>query len=303
MTKSVGYKDAGSDIAYNLAHSGSENDRVKVLTPVDSPDPASVEDWTFPDTESGMLEAIEKGATILWAKTNLFASHPIQTSRRLDQYADRVSVVGQPPNLCDQLDDKRLLNDYLRRQGSFVLPRAWVISAEQDYNTLLRRGEIPLPVVGKPIRGRGSHGVKVCFTLEALHQHVEDLLAESPIMMLEEYLTGEEGTICVMPPTAENPDYSALSFVRRTDHQDEVIPYTGKVAAVLNSRALTLSELAEDPEYKIAMDQCEAVGRLIKTTAPIRIDVRRFDQIQNTKFALFDINLKPVRLSEIPAKL
>ena len=61
--------------------------------------------WCFPDTESGILEAIQKGATHLWANTIVFASHPLQTSPHLNKYENEIKVIGQPPLLVEDFDD------------------------------------------------------------------------------------------------------------------------------------------------------------------------------------------------------
>lgn len=85
--------------------------------------------------------------------------------------------------------------------------------------------ELPFPIVGKPPRGRGSYGVKVCHDLAALTLHLESLAKESPIVLLEEYLAGEEATITVMPPSAPlHADYWALPVVTRFNHEDGIAP-------------------------------------------------------------------------------
>jgi hypothetical protein len=55
-------------------------------------------------------------------------------------------------------------------------------------------------------------------------------------------------------------------------------------------------EYAQDPRYYEASRECEAVARLLKLTAPIRVDIRRFTKDPGSKFALFDVNMKPVSL-------
>jgi glutathione synthase/RimK-type ligase-like ATP-grasp enzyme len=60
--------------------------------------------------------------------------------------------------------------------------------------------QLPYPVVGKPIRGRGSYGVKVCSLLSALESHISEVIEESLAVMIQEFLAGEEATVTVMPP-------------------------------------------------------------------------------------------------------
>lgn len=97
-----GYQDSGADIAYVL----KTDCQIPVLSPSKYPETAKDIAWCFPDTEEGILSAVEAGATHLWANTIFSASHPLQGSKRLDKYADSVSVVGQPPQLVDACDDK-----------------------------------------------------------------------------------------------------------------------------------------------------------------------------------------------------
>ncbi|KAL5354004.1 hypothetical protein ACLOAV_000089 [Pseudogymnoascus australis] len=74
--KPGGYRDSSADIAFTLRKQAG----IKVLTPSESPDPGEHTGWSFPDTESGILSALRRGATHLWANTILFAEHPLQVS-------------------------------------------------------------------------------------------------------------------------------------------------------------------------------------------------------------------------------
>ncbi|KAJ5304899.1 uncharacterized protein N7443_004559 [Penicillium atrosanguineum] len=306
--KPGGYRDSGSDVAYTLKNAG-----ISVLTPVDSPDPANQDHWCFPDTETGILEALQKGATHLWANTVLFADHPIQASAKLTPFETRVRVVGQPPLCADRFDDKSFVNDELRRYGGLKLPRSWTVHDPQSKkddpatvqqtldNVLATIKESDYPIVAKPVRGRGSHGVKICRNSTELKEHVTQLLDESPCVLLEEYLTGEEGTITIMPPSQQpasgiewsdrHASHWALPPVTRFNHVDGIAPYSGKVAVTVNSRAVSAAEIEADSAYSEIMRDCEKVGSLLQTAAPLRIDIRRFGP--NSNFALFDINMKP----------
>jgi D-alanine-D-alanine ligase-like ATP-grasp enzyme len=268
--------------------------KIPVVTPVLSPDPADQNGWCFPDTESGILSAIERGATHLWANTIVFATHPLQISQKLDRCQSQIKVVGQPPNLVDMFDDKDYLNNLIRDQTNLPMPRAWSVNDKQDMQVFLSQNDIPFPLVCKPVRGRGSHGVKVCRTEEGLFQHVQDLFKESPTILLEEILQGEEATITVLPPSEEHGDYWAMPIVTRFNHADDIAPYNGVVAVISNSKALSWEEAELNPLYQKAAWDCEEVARLLNGTAPIRIDIRRFQNDPRSKFALFDINMKPV---------
>jgi biotin carboxylase len=258
------------------------------LTPSEDPAPASDEGWCFPDSEEGILEAIAKGATHLWANTILFASHPLQASFRIGEHGQNLRVVGQGPLVVEKYDDKNFVNELLRRQGTFTMPRAWTLNLPQDTPQC---DLYTYPVVGKPARGRGSHGVKVCRDASSLTAHIQALADEGlNVVIIEQYLAGEEATITVMPPSDGN-GYRALPVVQRFNHDDGIAPYNGAVAVTANSQAVLGSE---DPAYAKVSRECERVAEFLGTTAPIRIDVRRFSE--GSDFALFDVNMKPVRL-------
>ena len=280
----VGYKDSGADIAYVLRKSGH-----RVITESDDPFPLQDEGWCFPDTERGILAAIQKGATHLWANTALFGTHPLQGSEALDKHALKLRVVGQPPLLVDEHDDKNFVNSLLKRDGRFRLPESRILNCADPSCTF----GLSYPAVGKPIRGRGSHGVKVCHNEAQLCAHVEDLLKENPLVMIEDYLPGEEATVTVMPPSNETPRYWSLPVVVRFNHQDGIAPYNGAVAVTRNSRVLSDDEVKADPTYVEISQHCEQVAEMLQVTAPIRIDARRVSKRPRSKFAMFDINMKP----------
>lgn len=282
-----GYRDSGSDIAYVLQKNG-----VDVVTPKTNPDPQSDEDWCFPDHEEGILEAVKKHrVSHLWANTILFSSHPLQTSSALDSSADNLKVVSQPPNLVQQYDDKNFVNDLLRKDGSFNLPKSWLVYTTMD--DILSSSDLKYPVIAKPIRGRGSHGVSLCRSKAALTQHLSNLLKESSPAMLEEYLDGEEATVTVMPPSSKDGKYHALPLVVRFNHADGIAPYNGVVAVTANSRTLSPDEQATNRAYEEVAEACERVAAKLRVTAPIRIDVRQFSKDRLSKFAIFDVNMKP----------
>lgn len=112
--------------------------------------------------------------------------------------------------------------------------------------------------------------------------------------MPEEFLSEEEATIMVMSSTAEVPKYWALPIVTRFNHESGIAPYNGVVAVTANSRTLTREEVEKDSRYLEASRHCERVAKLMQATAPIRVDIRRYNQNPGTAFALFDINMKPV---------
>ncbi len=197
----------------------------------------------------------------------------------------------------EKFDEKEYVNNILRKTGKFTLPRGWSVSKpaslEESLSEKLIELDLPYPVVGKPIRGRGSYGVKVCSSLAVLEAHVSGLFNESPTVMIEEFLVGEEATVTVMLPSKDRDEYLALPIVTRFNHVDGVAPWNGVVAVTAKSRFVS-EEYERDETYGEAARECEAVAKLLSGTAPIRIDIRRFKDGKGEKFALFDINMKPV---------
>lgn len=208
-------------------------------------------------------------------------------------------MVGQPPCLVQLYDDKRFVNDWLREIGDFTMPRAWTLTLEvsSDAATQVANLNLEFPIVAKPCRGRGSAGVKLCQTAAELSHHVESLYVDSSVVMLEEFLAGEEATVTVMPPSSSRSDYWAMPLVIRFNHEEGIAPYNGTVAVALNSRAATPQMYATSNTYAEVARQCEGVARLLKATAPVRIDVRRRDSSPLSPFVIFDVNMKPVRFS------
>ena len=289
----AGYRDSSADIAYVLRNRCGIN----VLTPTASPDPHTDEGWCFADTEQGIIDAVQKSATHLWANTILFAQHPLQTSTKLAAARDARSlrVVGQPPRFVELFDDKNLVNTLLGRYPGLTLPKAITVTQVSGLQSKLAAAKLCPPFVGKPVRGRGSHGVKVCRTTAELESHVCGLLAESAEVLIEEYLAGQEATVTVMPPSAARPRHWALPVVTRFNHQDGIAPYNGVVAVTTNSRVVSRAEFDSEPTYADVARQCERVAQLLQCTAPIRVDVRRFrEDERECPFALFDVNMKPV---------
>ncbi|KAM0197075.1 hypothetical protein ACHAPI_005296 [Fusarium lateritium] len=283
--------DSGADIACSLSRSSD----IDVVCPTNGPNPKEQVGWSFPDTEEGVIQAVEKGATHLWANTILFSTHPLQVSAHLARFQDHVKIVGQSPLIAEKYDDKEFVNGFLRKLGGFTMPRSWTVRESPDNKRMFQEFDLPFPIVAKPIRGRGSHGVRVCRDLQDLTKHAQYLFKESSAILLEEYLSGEEATVTVMPLVSGKGGYWALPVVTRFNHVDGVAPYNGAVAVTENSRAITAAE-SNEPTYKQVAEECERAAQELAVTAPIRIDVRRFKDSADSKFALFDVNMKPVCL-------
>lgn len=70
------------------------------------------------------------------------------------------------------------------------------------------------------------------------------------------------------------------------------MPYSGSVAVTKDSNAVETAEFLQNPAYGRAAQEWEKVAALLRATAPIRIDIRRFKN--GSSFALFDVNMKHV---------
>lgn len=93
--------------------------------------------------------------------------------------ASEIYVVGQPPGLVESFDDKAYLNDKPRELGGYTLSKSWLVSPKNISEIINHIDRYP--IVGKPVRGRGRHGVKVCHDKGQQQPHVQTLLRESPL--------------------------------------------------------------------------------------------------------------------------
>ncbi|MGH6747375.1 biotin carboxylase [Novosphingobium sp.] len=280
--KPGGYSDSGADIGVALLAAGCT-----LATPVADPDPTRVFDWVWPDTEEGIAAALNAGATLLWANTVVFAGHPIEAASR------KAWVVGPDPRAMQEIDDKAATNARLLDAG-LPVARSWLIDGDGDLDAQLAPFAQAVPIVVKPLRGRGSQGVGVARTREELAQQVREL-AESrrfgAAIMLEQFLPGQEITITVMPAACRAGEAGpfALPPVRRFDQIGDVAPYNGDVPVSRNSAAMTREECA-DPAIAAVTAACEKAAALLEIRATMRIDCRADAQ---GAYFLFDVNAKP----------
>ncbi|PNU02916.1 biotin carboxylase [Novosphingobium guangzhouense] len=281
--KPGGYSDSGADMGVALASVGCT-----IVTPMPQPDPTSVFDWVWPDTPQGIDAALAAGATLLWANTVVFDGHPIEDASR------RAWVVSPDPRTMQQVDDKAATNARLLAAG-LPVARSWVVDgAAADIEAQLERFATHLPLVVKPLRGRGSQGVSVARNFAQMVAGTRAIVEGGKFgsaIMIEQFLPGQEITITVMPAAArvgeERP--FALPPVRRFDQHDDVAPYNGDVPVSSNSAAMTAQECA-DPAIAAVISACEQAAAIIGIRTPMRIDCR---QDQNGAFLIFDVNIKP----------
>ncbi len=292
--KPGGYSDGGADIAHALRGAG-----VNILTPVQFPNARDALDWVFPDTIEGIRAARHAGALTLWANTVLFVGHP------LEAVLEDVDIVGQLPAAMHAYDDKFETNQMLAEAGlpvarSFLLSgtaRERVCTLEDVEQECAARG-MDFPLIVKPVRGRGSQGVTLVTDIGQLRRAATALIEAATfgdMLMVEEYLDGDEMTVTVMPSASPRPDGShvqshwALRPVHRFDQRSGVAPYNGDVPVTANSAAIDEERLRE-PTIIRMIENCVAAAALVDARAAIRIDCRAN---RHGSFKLFDLNMKP----------
>ncbi len=256
--KPGGYSDGGADIAFVLRSAG-----VDIVTPVPAPDPANAWDWVFPDTLEGIAAALAAGAGVLWANTVLFERHPLETT------PGDFAIVGQRPAAMQAFDDKFQTNRLLAAAGLPVATSFMVSAAAKgdvvalaDIERACDARGMAFPMIVKPVRGRGSQGVTLVETVDALEVAATGLIEAATfgdMLMVEEFLCGDEMTVTVLPPASPHPDgarsdrHWALRPVFRFDQHDGVAPYNGDVPVTANSVAIERERLS-DPEIVAMID-------------------------------------------------
>ncbi|MEL6257234.1 MAG: ATP-grasp domain-containing protein [Bacteroidota bacterium] len=282
--KHGGYSDSGADIAFAL------KDEIEIITPVGKAEEKSDIDWVFPDTAEGIQQALDKGATHFWLNTLLYEGHPAEPFMEGSNY-----WIGQVPALVGKHDDKHLTNEFLHEKG---LPISRSLIFEKD--TLDVKEKPPFPLVIKPIRGRGSKGVKVVENRNQFIRESLKLLESKRFgnkMMVESFLPGQEITIALMPTgkyvikgeeVVKNEIWN-LPPLKRENHLKGIAPYSGIVPVSHNSFALENEEL-KDLNLKKIIESSKKLGQLLDIRAPIRIDAR---QNSEGKYFIFDVNFKP----------
>jgi hypothetical protein len=285
-----GYRDSSADIANALAQAGCD-----VLTPAGDPRPDVDADWTYPDTAEGIARAVADGAAILWANTSLFDEHPMADfgSR------DGLYVVGQPLDVVEKFEDKDVCQAAISAIGVPVPAQALVNvetgPAKDQIETAVSQNGLTFPVIVKPVRGRGSAGVKVVNSVEEAAAHIESHVGPKfgNKFLIEEYLAGRELAVTVMPPgiyeTADGvhnePTHWVLPAIERTGHHGGVMPFSGVVPIQSNS-----NPAGDDDQIREFGQHAVRVAQFLKATAPIRIDCR---EGANGVIKAIDINMKP----------
>jgi hypothetical protein len=265
--------------------------RINIVTPVDHPYIVNDLVWVVPYTNEGIQNALVQGANTLWLNTVLYKNHVVEHF-----FQRELEFVGQEPGAVDLYDDKFLTNELLRRHR-IPIPESQLISAE-DLPTC--SFDMDFPLIVKPLRGRGSQGVLLVKDQNELEVILNELLITKEYgnsVYIEQYLSGQEITVTVMPPGEYQISRQEKRFerpwclpaVKRFNHQNGIAPYSGVVAVMDNSTVLDDGELSSESIQEV-YDHCKKAGELVDIKAPVRIDCRA-DEHGN--YFLFDLNMKP----------
>jgi hypothetical protein len=154
---------------------------------------------------------------------------------------------------------------------------------------------LTFPIIVKPVRGRGSAGVKVVDSVAEAAEHIESLVGPKfgNKFLLEEYLSGRELAVTVMPPGVyETSDglrseatHWPLPAIERTGHHGGVMPFSGVVPIQSNSKPA-----GDDDRLREFGRHAVRIAQFLNATAPIRIDCR---EDANGVIKAIDINMKP----------
>lgn len=124
------------------------------------------------------------------------------------------------------------------------------------------------PLVVKPMRGRGSHGVARVDTIKEFSEKAASIQDTGRKFILKEYLVGRNFTLTIMPPGVykhrkeafEVNCYWSLSPVERFNHIKEIAPYNVTVAVVKNS--IVIEETTE--KVRELKKHCETAAALVE---------------------------------------
>ena len=114
--------------------------------------------------------------------------------------------MGQPPRLVEAYDDKALVCESSKNHGGFTVAKSTTLTASDNLPNMINAHDLEYPLVAKPVRGRGSYRVKVSKDEQTLKAHAQSLFKESPGIIVEQYLDGEEATVSVMSSSTSKPE-------------------------------------------------------------------------------------------------
>ncbi|PUU78789.1 hypothetical protein B9Z19DRAFT_1193069 [Tuber borchii] len=277
-------EDACAGIAY-VVHSLNDP-KTNITTPAPHANPAIDTCWSYLGTQPGILAAIAAGTNMIWAITPLLADHPLITT----SLPSCIKLIANPPKVVDIVDDKAFTNKLLQHHG-FLTPKSWLLEGDPK-RAIERLGQLvydlPCPVILKPVRGSGSEGVQLVNGFVSMLDALANLLNIDSVILVEELLEAEEGTVTLVPDGQGN--FMALTIVLPFGHVSGVMPWSGHIPVAKNSRVLSARE--EDSWRRAAKIECPKAAGLLKLTSATRIDICRKDE-NGGKFFLFDINSKP----------
>jgi D-alanine-D-alanine ligase-like ATP-grasp enzyme len=225
----------------------------------------------------------------------LFDEHPIA---KFGSH-ENLYVVGQSLDVVEKFEDKDVCQAAISAIGVPVPVQALVNldtgSAQGQVESAVSANNYTFPIIVKPVRGRGSAGVKVVDSVAEAAKHIESLAGPKfgSKFLLEEYLSGRELAVTVMPPgTYATTDglhseatHWTLPAIERTGHHGGVMPFSGVVPIQSNSKPA-----GDDDQVRAFAQHAIRVAQFLRATSPIRIDCR---EGADGVIKAIDINMKP----------
>ena len=307
--KANGYIDGSADIAYTLNKFG-----FNVITPKPSPSLCVGSDWVFPDAAETIHDFQNMKINFIWPNTVLYGDHPIY------KFSHNMSFLGKNNKIVPELDDKVkaynllkilgipcskyfILGNYLgeTNKESLINPLE-----EKDIKRKMIEYNMKFPVIVKPIRGRGSEGIRKVNDFTELEDAVHYIFQKKFIFknneffrfgqaaLLEEHLPGNEITITILPKGfyrqnggwLHNSGCWTLKTLCRFGHKNGILPSISDVPPEKNVECLKECNEAS----KKILYESKRLADGLKIYSPLRIDCRKnSDGI----YRMFDINVKP----------
>lgn len=280
-------RETTADIAYALKEC-----RVPIITPVAEPDPHDAYQWSFPDTNDGINQALSQGARILWPYVPMDTEHPL--SSRLEE---GMGITGQMPVLIDPLESKAFSHNVIQH-GGIVMPLATSADAKDiisQFDIYSAPYGMDFPLIVKPVRGYGRRNVRLVHNREELMDIVEhwDRASAGDEVMIQAFLPGEEITIVVFPPGDYQIDeteihktrYWALPPVHRIHHVDQILPPDVPLLETVEP-----FEPTDEVTVREAAAQAMKLADLVQSRSVITVDFR---QDASGQFRIFDANFVP----------
>lgn len=259
-------------------------------------------DWVFPDSEEGIRTAIAKGGLILWMNTDLFPAHPLAKILKSpgDLPEGFPKYIGQDLKYFNNFG-KRVFSNGQDGTSHHEFCEGFVLESVSDIPK-----DLKYPRILKSVFGRASHeiinGVFKVDNAEQMLEKAQYLLLGHPRIVCEEYLAGEEVTVCVLPagiwdePIGEARGPKYFRPVIRTGHVNGILPHSGDGPLSGTTRVLTKDEMSGNKGQIYRWLNWTVAGACSgdNARAPIQFNCRRVGFSPMDQFKIFEIVELPV---------